>query len=67
MGRKLTPPNEIVRQFDREFASPSQQTDLVLFYDGHEAAGKALPAPLDAFRESWQRPKWHILLPEGAR
>ncbi|MFZ1987211.1 MAG: YiiX/YebB-like N1pC/P60 family cysteine hydrolase, partial [Desulfatitalea sp.] len=67
MGRKLTPPNEIVRQFDRDFGSPSQQTDLVLFFDGHEAAGNALSAPLESFRQSWQRPKWHILLPESAR
>jgi hypothetical protein len=30
--------------------------------DGQEAAGNAVPAGLDAFRHSWRRPKWHVLV-----
>lgn len=63
MGRKLTPPNEFVRQFDAQYGTSAQQAELVLFYDGHEAQGRALPSTLGAFRQSWRRPKWHILLP----
>lgn len=62
LGRQLTPPNDMVRQFDAQWGTPGQQTDLVLFYDGHEPSGKALPADIEAFRTSWRRPKWHILL-----
>jgi hypothetical protein len=66
MGRKLTPPNEIVRQFDLNYASPRQQMDLVRFLDGDEFAQQALPAPLDDFRLSWKRPKWHIFLQQNS-
>ena len=62
MGRKLTPPNEIVRQFDENFATSDQQMDLVLFLDGKEALQRAEPASIDAFRNSWRRPKWHIFI-----
>lgn len=62
MGRKLTPPNEIVRQFDGNFDQSDQQMDLVFFLDGEEALQKAKPASLDAFRKSWRRPKWHIFI-----
>ena len=62
MGRKLTPPNEIVRQFSENYATVKQQMDLVCFLDGNEAMQKAMPATIDVFRESWRRPKWHIFL-----
>lgn len=62
MGRKLTPPNEIVRQFSENYATAKQQMDLVCFLDGNEAMQKAMPATIDVFRESWRRPKWHIFL-----
>ncbi len=61
MGRLNTPPNEIVREFDATFGSPKQQFDFVLFLDGHERRGQALPATLDIFRASWKRPKWHVV------
>jgi len=61
LGRKTTPANEIVKQFDAQFGTPQQQIDFVLFLDGVERAGKAVSAPVEAFRKSWKRPKWHIL------
>lgn len=63
MGRKLTPPNEIVHRFDQNFGTPDQQVDLVFFYDGDESTQTAACSTLDVFRNSWKRPKWHILLP----
>ena len=62
MGRMATPPNEIVREFDRTYGTDAQQFDLVLFLDGHERRGAALPATVETFRRSWDRPKWHIAL-----
>jgi len=62
MGHMVTPANEIVRQFDANFGTPEQQTDLILFLDGHEKSGTAIASDLAAFRASWQRPKWHILM-----
>ena len=41
LGRKVTPANEMVRQFDEQFGQAAQQTDLVLFLDGQERAKKA--------------------------
>jgi hypothetical protein len=62
MGRLATPANEIVKQFDSNFGTPAQQFDLVLFLDGHEKSRSASESDLTNFRESWKRPKWHILL-----
>lgn len=60
MGRLATPANRIVRQFDEEFGTAKQQMDLVAFFDGNEKAGRADELDVSAFRQSWQRPKWHI-------
>jgi len=35
----------------------------VLFLDGEERKKRAVEAGVESFRTSWQRPKWHILLP----
>jgi hypothetical protein len=61
LGRKVTPANEIVKQFDAQWGRPEQQFDLVLFLDGHERKGRAVEASLTEFRQSWRRPKWHVL------
>jgi hypothetical protein len=63
LGRKATPANEMVRQFDEQFGTSAQQTDFVLFYDGHERARKAVRSTPAEFRSSWRRPKWHVLKP----
>jgi hypothetical protein len=61
LGRFATPANEIVKQFDQNFDSQKQQFDLVLFLDGQEKTRTALKSDLATFRQSWKRPKWHIL------
>ena len=61
MGKWLLPPNKIVREFDADHGLPAQQLDLVVFLDGYEAARKAVAADTDTFRQSWKRPKWHII------
>lgn len=62
LGRKVTPANEIARQFAAEYGAPAQQADFVLFLDGHEAEKKAVEAPVAEFLESWKRPKWHVIV-----
>ena len=65
LGRKVTPPNEMVRQFDSEFGTQTRQTDFVLFYDGKERERRAVRSSVNAFRKSWMRPKWHVLTKEA--
>jgi hypothetical protein len=61
LGRIATSPNDMVRQFDEQYGSSAQQTELVLFLDGNERKGYAAQTGLAAFRSSWRRPKWHLL------
>ncbi len=61
MGRTAMPANLIARLYDSELGAPGQQLDLVLFLDSDERASLARPSTEAAFRESWKRPKWHIL------
>jgi hypothetical protein len=62
LGRPVTPPNLMARQFDRELGKPEQQMDFVLFLDGNDRTGKAVSSGVEAFRKSWMRPKWHTLV-----
>jgi hypothetical protein len=62
LGRKVTPANELAKQFDAQFGTADQQYDLVLFLDGQERKGRTIEASLADFRASWQRPKWHVLV-----
>jgi hypothetical protein len=62
LGRKVTPANEIARQFDAQCETAEQQFELVLFLDGQERHTKAVEASLATFRASWKRPKWHVLV-----
>ncbi|HEY9098914.1 MAG TPA: YiiX/YebB-like N1pC/P60 family cysteine hydrolase [Thiobacillus sp.] len=64
VGRLAIPANSIARQFDAEYATPTQQWDMVLFLDGLERNKRAEEADVDRFRISWKRPKWHVLLPD---
>jgi hypothetical protein len=64
LGRTMTSPNRIARQFDEECGKTEQQLDVVVFLDGYERSGKALDEGLDAFRTTWTRPKWHIIFQE---
>lgn len=60
LGRIATSPNDMVRQFDEQFGTAEQQTDFVVFLDGHERDNRAVDAPVAEFRASWRRPKWHL-------
>ena len=62
LGRKVTPANELAKQFNAQYGTADQQYDLILFLDGQERKGRAVEASLDDFRTSWQRPKWHVLV-----
>lgn len=69
MGRKVSTPNDMVRQFDAQSGTPAAQADFVLFLDGFEKERRAVEATVESFRESWKRPNWHILVqapPESA-
>jgi hypothetical protein len=61
LGRPVTPANAIARQFDEEYASGQQQYDFIMFLDGQEHLGIAREAGIPVFRESWRRPKWHVV------
>jgi hypothetical protein len=61
LGRQVTPANEFAKQFDEQFGRPEQQTDMVLFLDGQEWARKAVESKVEEFRQTWRRPKWHVL------
>lgn len=67
LGRSTLPANEIARLFDSQFRTSGQQLDLVLFLDGNEQSDQAASRDVEAFRQSWKRPKWHILLADEAR
>jgi hypothetical protein len=64
MGRPVTPANEIARWFDETHGTDGQELDFVLFLDGYEKEKRAVYAGEARFRESWRRPKHHILTQE---
>jgi len=65
MGRKVSTPNSMVRQFDEQSATPAAQGDFVLFLDGYEKEKRAVESTPEQFRTSWQRPNWHILIQDA--
>jgi hypothetical protein len=65
MGRKVSTPNGMVRQFDEQTGTPAAQADFVLFLDGFEKEKKAVESTPAEFRRSWQRPNWHILIQDA--
>ena len=62
LGRKIMTANDIARIFDRTYGTKKEQFDFILFLDGQEADEMAHLSNVSKFRESWKRPKWHILL-----
>ena len=62
LGRKVVPANLIVRQFDESYGTEEQQLELVQFLDAKERSKRAVVSTVEAFRQSWRRPKWHILM-----
>lgn len=65
MGRKVSTPNNMVRQFDEQAGTPAAQAEFVLFLDGFEKEKKAVESTSAEFRRSWQRPNWHILIQDA--
>lgn len=64
LGRQVTPANEFVKQFDAQAAEGKAQFELIQFLDGRERSKNATAGTLVEFRESWKRPKWHVLTQE---
>ena len=62
LGRKVSTPNNMVRQFSEQAGGSSPQADFVLFLDGYEKQKRAVESTPEQFRASWQRPNWHILI-----
>jgi uncharacterized protein YycO len=60
-GRWVVGPTDIARAFDREYGTPGQQLDFVLFFDGNEQRRDAVERDVAAFRASAHRPKWDIM------
>jgi len=65
MGRKVSTPNGMVRQFAEQAGSAGAQADFVLFLDGFEKEKRAVASTPEQFRASWQRPNWHILIQDA--
>ncbi len=65
MGRKVSTPNGMVRQFDEQAGTAAAQADFVLFLDGFEKEKRAVESTPEQFRTSWQRPNWHILIQDA--
>jgi hypothetical protein len=65
MGRKVSTPNGMVKQFDEQFDSNATQADFVMFLDGFEKEKRAVESALVQFRSSWKRPNWHILIQDA--
>lgn len=59
-GRLLLSPNEIAIKYDQEMGRDDAEMDFVLFLDG-TGIGRVVKRGVDEFRESWSRPKWHIV------
>ena len=62
LGRFATPANLVAKTFDAEYGKPGAQFDFVAFLDGNEKLGAAVESDVDAFRRTWTRPKWHIVI-----
>lgn len=62
LGRKVSTPNNMVRQFAEQSGQKAAQAEFVLFLDGFEKEKRAVESTPEQFRASWQRPNWHILI-----
>jgi len=60
LGRKVLPPNNIVRKFAAEYSDPERELDFVYFLEGSESDSKAYIRGIPEFLVSHERPKWDI-------
>ena len=61
MGHFVLPANDFAKQFAEAHLTESQQFEFVVFVDGNEYEKSAKFSDVEVFKESWKRPKWHIL------
>lgn len=61
MGKQIVSPNDFIEQLDQEYNLETRNFSPVFFYDGSEKHGVSKKTSHKIFRESWKRPKWHIL------
>lgn len=65
MGKLIMPANDIVEMIDKKMTNGIKtQFEIVKFLDGYEFEGKAKEASIKTFRQTWKRPKFHILVKE---
>ena len=57
-ARHVSSPNDFVRWFDEQYGTAAG-AEFVAFLDGHAHASAAKRENVEAFRRSWQRPRWH--------
>lgn len=62
LGRLALPANTLARLYDEEAESAEPKFEMVMFLDGSEYKGRAVVADAAAFRQSWRRPKWHVIV-----
>tara|TARA_B100000427_G_scaffold139340_1_gene115905 strand:- start:4353 stop:5873 length:1521 start_codon:yes stop_codon:yes gene_type:complete len=62
LGKPVVVPNDIVKMFNDEMNSKSPQFSFIAFYDGDERLNTAQKSNVTLFKESWKRPKWHIIV-----
>jgi hypothetical protein len=67
LGRPLLPANLIAKQFDEQYGTTNAQFEFIAFLDGNERGDKAVESTLAEFRQSWKRPKWHVLVQGAAK
>ena len=60
-GRLILSPNSLAEKFDQEMDSEDAELEFVLFLDGNEKTKAVVSRDAEAFRKTWQRPKWHIV------
>lgn len=62
LGRLSLPANTLAKLYDDEADSDDRSFDMVKFLDGNEYKKRAVVADAATFRESWRRPKWHVIV-----
>ncbi|MCL1911366.1 MAG: hypothetical protein FWG13_04090 [Leptospirales bacterium] len=62
IGRPVLTPNNLIRYFDETYDKKDRPLDFVLFLDGNIKTGRAKEGDVKSLRNSWKRPKWHILV-----
>ncbi len=57
-GRKIVSPNDMVEKYYEERGKENRELDFVYFLDGNEKLGRAFVKDEEAFKLTWQRPKY---------